>query len=111
MDGQSGGRAGHKKGAHYSAPMPAGPLPRISGRDRPVKGRFHPRFQAFLAALLGLATAWAAVGTNRTESDAQKAESELQSVKSEIDRITRQVSEEQVERDRLTHELRSAEVS
>jgi murein hydrolase activator len=48
---------------------------------------------------------------NRPESDAQKAESELQSVKSEIDRITREVSAEQVERDRLTRDLRSAEVS
>jgi len=53
----------------------------------------------------------ASVAATRTESDAQKAESELQSVKSEIDRITRQVSGEQVERDRLTRELRSAEVS
>jgi septal ring factor EnvC (AmiA/AmiB activator) len=53
----------------------------------------------------------ASVAATRTETDAQKAESELQSVKSEIDRITRQVSGEQVERDRLTRELRSAEVS
>ena len=53
----------------------------------------------------------APVAATRTESDAQKAESALQSVKSEIDRITRQVSGEQVERDRLTRELRSAEVS
>ena len=53
----------------------------------------------------------ASSGATRTESDAQKAESELQSVKSEIDRITRQVSGDQVERDRLTRELRSAEVS
>jgi septal ring factor EnvC (AmiA/AmiB activator) len=52
-----------------------------------------------------------ASAATRTETDAQKAESELQSVKSEIDRITRQVSEEQVERDRLTKDLRSAEVS
>jgi murein hydrolase activator len=52
-----------------------------------------------------------ALGATRTESDAQKAESELQSVKSEIDRITRQVSGEQVERDRLTRELRSVELS
>ena len=53
----------------------------------------------------------APVAATRTESDAQKAESALQSVKSEIDRITRQVSGDQVERDRLTRELRSAEVS
>jgi murein hydrolase activator len=47
----------------------------------------------------------------RSGTDAHKAESELQAVKSEIDRITRQVSGEQVERDRLTRELRSAEIS
>jgi septal ring factor EnvC (AmiA/AmiB activator) len=45
------------------------------------------------------------------ETDARKAEVELQAVKSEIERITRQVSEEQVERDRLTHELRTSELS
>jgi murein hydrolase activator len=46
-----------------------------------------------------------------TAGDAKKAESELQAVKSEIDRITKQVSGEQVERDRLTKELRTAEIS
>jgi septal ring factor EnvC (AmiA/AmiB activator) len=45
------------------------------------------------------------------ETDARKAEAELQAVKSEIERITRQVSAEQVERDRLTHELRTSELS
>jgi len=58
---------------------------------------------------MGLALA--AKPANRPESDAKKAESELQSVKSEIERITREVSGEQVERDRLTKELRSAEIS
>jgi septal ring factor EnvC (AmiA/AmiB activator) len=47
----------------------------------------------------------------QTESDARKTESQLQAVKSEIDRITREVSGEQVERDRLTKELRTAEIS
>jgi murein hydrolase activator len=64
-----------------------------------------------VAGLLFYMVPPASVAATRTESDAQKAESELQSVKSEIDRITRQVSGEQVERDRLTRELRSAEVS
>jgi septal ring factor EnvC (AmiA/AmiB activator) len=45
------------------------------------------------------------------EADARKAEAELQAVKSEIERITRQVSTEQVERDRLTNELRTSELS
>jgi murein hydrolase activator len=45
------------------------------------------------------------------EADARKAEEQLQAVKAEIERVTREVSAEQVERDRLTHELRSAELS
>ena len=60
---------------------------------------------------MGVSVASAVLAASRTESQAKQAESELQSVKSEIDRITRQVSGEQVERDRLTRELRSAEVS
>ena len=64
---------------------------------------------ALVTCLPGAAAALGA--PTKTESQAQKAESELQSVKSEIDRVTRQVSEEQVERDRLTQELRTAEVS
>jgi septal ring factor EnvC (AmiA/AmiB activator) len=48
---------------------------------------------------------------SQPENDAKKAESELQAVKSEIDRISKQVSGEQVERDRLTKELRTAEIS
>ncbi len=45
------------------------------------------------------------------ETDARKAEADLQAVKSEIERITREVSAEQVERDRLTQELRTSELS
>lgn len=44
-------------------------------------------------------------------ANARKTEAELQAVKSEIERVTRQVSEEQVERDKISRELRSAEVS
>lgn len=51
------------------------------------------------------------LATARTENDAKKAEMQLQAVKSEINRITQQISGEQVERDRLTRELRSAETS
>jgi len=74
--------------------MPSGPLPVI-----------------LVVALLPISLALAAKPATRTESDAKKAESELQSVKSEIERITKEVSSEQVERDRLTKELRSAEIS
>jgi len=53
----------------------------------------------------------AAPGTTaRSESDARKAEEQLQAVKSEIERVTREVSAEQVERDRLTRDLRGAEL-
>lgn len=65
---------------------------------------------AVLRLATGIAPA-AAAAASRTETDARKAESELQTVKSEIDRISRQVSGEQVERDRLTKELRSVELS
>ena len=47
----------------------------------------------------------------RPTSDAQRTEAELQSVKAEIERIARQVSNDQVERNRLTKELRSAEIA
>jgi septal ring factor EnvC (AmiA/AmiB activator) len=71
-----------------------------------------PKITSLAVALaLSLSLALAAKPPTRPENDAKKAESELQSVKSEIERITREVSGEQVERDRLTKELRSAETS
>jgi murein hydrolase activator len=94
-------RQGAKKGAHYSAP------------DRPCPGR-APRLSFGLLMLLAGAAAAAGPapsGQAKPEQDARKAEAELQSVKSEIERITRQVSAEQVERDRLTRDLKSAELS
>lgn len=84
--GANGPRA--KNGAHYSAPRSA------------------PLIFALLAAFPAAGTAAA-----RSEQDAKKAEAELAAVKSEIERVTRQVSAEQVERDRLTKDLRSAELS
>jgi septal ring factor EnvC (AmiA/AmiB activator) len=57
----------------------------------------------------GLAVA--AGGPRPEEADAKKAEVELQAVKSEIERVTREVSASQVERDRLTRDLKSAELS
>ena len=90
---------GAKKGAHYSAPMPFG----TSGARRVAAG-------ALALMVLGSAPLPAAPAVH-PETDARKAEAELQAVKSEIERITRQVSAEQVERDRLTHELRTSELS
>src|SRR5579872_1246166 len=43
--------------------------------------------------------------------DAQKTEAQLAAVKSEIERVTRQVSNDEVEKNRLSKELRSAELS
>jgi murein hydrolase activator len=47
----------------------------------------------------------------RPAADAQKTEAELQAVKSEIERISHQVSNDAVERSRLTKDLRTAELS
>jgi septal ring factor EnvC (AmiA/AmiB activator) len=92
------GLPGAKKGAHYSAPLP---------------------FGTPAAPLAALALALMVLGSaplpgappGHPETDARKAEADLQAVKSEIERITRQVSAEQVERDRLTQELRTSELS
>lgn len=62
-------------------------------------------------ALRGNAAAAGTVQSAQPQSDARKAEAELQAVKSEIERVTKQVGDEQVERDRMTKELRSAEIS
>jgi septal ring factor EnvC (AmiA/AmiB activator) len=62
-----------------------------------------------LGALLAAGPATAAAPP--PPGDARKTEAQLQAVKGEIERITRQVSADQVERDRLTRELRSAELS
>src|SRR3981081_3852450 len=102
-------RAGLKKGAHYSAPM--GLLPGLLR----IRMALHNRrviFGPWPLTLLVLSGGWdLAVPAVVPEADARKTEAELQAVKSEIDRVTRQVSEEQVERDKLSRELRSAEVS
>jgi murein hydrolase activator len=67
------------------------------------------------AGLLALLALWGGPGlalpAAQPGADASKTEAQLQAVKSEIERVTRQVSEEQVERDRLSRELRTAEVS
>src|SRR5580658_9453884 len=94
---------GAQKGAHYSAPLPFGTPARPPPARKPLLAAL------LLSALAGAAGLPAAPG--HPEADARKAEQELQGVRAEIERITREVSAEQVERDRLTHELKSAEVS
>src|ERR1700731_2193043 len=93
------GMPGAKKGAHYSAPVPFG-----TSRTRRVAAG------ALALMVLGSAPLPGAPAPH-SETDARKAEAELQAVKSEIERITRQVSAEQVERDRLTNELPPSELS
>jgi murein hydrolase activator len=96
---------GAKKGAHYSAPLPSG----TPGRRCPA--RRLPRLALACALLVLARSAPAAAAATHPEADARKAEEQLEAVKSEIERITREVSVEQVERDRLTRELKSAELS
>jgi murein hydrolase activator len=86
--------SGAKKAAHYS-------LARVRGLAA---------LTLLAAGLAGLAVA-AGPKPEKTEADAKKAEAELSAVRSEIERVTRQVSETQVERDRLTRDLKSAELS
>jgi murein hydrolase activator len=93
------GMPGAKKGAHYSAPVLFG-----TSRARRVAAG------ALALMVLGNAPLPGAPAPH-SEADARKAEAELQAVKTEIERITRQVSAEQVERDRLTNELRTSELS
>jgi len=95
------GMPGPKKAAHYSVPVPGG-TPGLPGA----------RLRAFaLALLLSVSPCPGAPAGGRPEADAKKTEAELQAVKAEIERITREVSAEQVERDRLATELKSAELS
>ncbi len=86
------------------------PMPSLF--DRIEIGPRRRLLGAGLLALLALCgRPQPAVPAAQSEADARKAEAQLQAVKSEIERVSRQVSEEQVARDRLSRELRSAEVS
>jgi murein hydrolase activator len=87
-------RAGLKKGAHYSAPI-------MTNRIR----------IGLLTTLVLCATPGSTLPAAESGADAKKTEAELQAIKSEIERASRQISDEQVEKDRLSKELRSAELS
>jgi len=99
---------GAKKGAHYSAPVPFGTSP---GRGCRLGVRLRGLSGAVAALLLLAAAPLPSAPPARPEADARKAEEQLQAVKSEIERISREVSLEQVERDRLSSELKDAELS
>jgi murein hydrolase activator len=69
-------------------------------------------FRGFLLTCLVLCGAVSpGVPAVQSEADARKTEAELQAVKSEIERVSKQVGEEQVAKDRLSRELRTAELS
>jgi len=108
---------GPKKAAHYSVPVPGstpGGVPLGRTRPRAQGGAWAARGVLLLAGALALVICVSpspGAPAGRPEADARKAEAELQSVKAEIVRITREVSAEQVERDQLTTELKSAELS
>jgi murein hydrolase activator len=72
---------------------------------------FQPLVGPGFLALLALCGAPTALPATQPEAQTRKTEAELQAVKSEIERVARQVSEEQLQRDRLSRELRTAEVS
>jgi len=77
-------------------------------RSRAAHGSVpHPALMILLVSLPWLAPASSAAPA----PTARKAESQLQSVKSAIERVTRKVTAEQLERDRLARELRGAEES
>jgi septal ring factor EnvC (AmiA/AmiB activator) len=73
--------------------------------------RVRSQLAAALAALVLVGLGSAQAPAVQSAADARKTEAELQSVKSEIERVTRQVGEEQVAKDKLSKELRSAEIS
>ncbi|MGA7824911.1 MAG: hypothetical protein WCA14_11995, partial [Steroidobacteraceae bacterium] len=100
---------GAKKAAHYSLPLPCGTRAWIPVRRRRLTGLLP----AFLTLGWLLAAPYPAVATPTPPQspEARKAETDLEAVKSEIERVTREVSAEQVERNRMTRDLRSAEIS
>src|SRR5215469_4647412 len=94
------GRAGHKKGAHYSAHM----------RRLRITGLLAPVLSVYLLAALPAAAGRQAAHTV-SHSDASQARARLEAVRDQIARITRQVSRGQAERDRLTRQLQVTEKS
>src|SRR6185312_11587660 len=90
------GRAGRKKGAHYSAHM----------RRLRILGLIVPILLCALAAVPAYARRHAAAHTN-----ARQARAQLEAVRDQIARVARQVSRGKAERDRLTRQLRATEKS
>ena len=72
----------------------------VAGTARQRSGLFFLLIACFCGALIAA-----------PQTDRKKAEAELQAIKAQIGRITSQVTRDQIERDRLTRELRAAELS
>jgi len=81
----------------------------VSRAEMPVLRRRARRGAFALAALAACVAGTAPAVPPQTQ--ARKTQAELDAIKSQIDRISRQVSEDQVERSRVSRELRSAELS
>ena len=88
---------GTQKGAHYSACRPQG-----------TGAGLKASFVAFLALSGAVAAAPPAA---RPDAEARRTEEQLQGVRAEIDKISREIAQSQVERDRLSRDLKSAELS
>src|SRR5579864_1290597 len=102
---------GGQKGAHYSAPMPS-PKSGFARPRGPLRRSLAALGCCFAALLLlELAPQAAVKKPHGAKPSTRQTEAELQAVKSQIERISRQVSAEQVERDHLSRELRSAELT
>jgi septal ring factor EnvC (AmiA/AmiB activator) len=131
---QDAGLKAAKKGAHYSAPRrPGTPLAALAAAllgvallslpgtpaARPAdtrkaearKAEVRKARRAEKERQEAKKAAAEAPAAEAPKGDPQKAEEQLAAVKTEIERVTREVREEQVERDRLTNELKGAELS
>jgi septal ring factor EnvC (AmiA/AmiB activator) len=74
--------------------------------------RFQGAVRAAVQCLIAAAVlALALPGPAQEVKKAEKTEAELQAIKAEIERISGEVRQDQVERDRLSRELKSAELS
>jgi murein hydrolase activator len=99
----SGDGEGSQKGAHYSA--------RAARAPGAVRGGLKALLTVLTAGLALAGAGLAGTPAAKPETDARKTEAQLEAVKAEIERVTREVSQSQVERDRLSRDLKSAELS
>jgi septal ring factor EnvC (AmiA/AmiB activator) len=88
--------------------------PRGRNRQRariiePSRAAWPPR--ALLSLLAAAALPFAAPPAWPQQQDARQTEAELKEIRKEIERVRRQVSRDQVERNKLTRQLREAEMS